>query len=101
MLSFACKVFDPLGLLAPITTRNKVFMQQLWLSKLKWNDSFQPLREGELSERWKHLVSETHIGVQLNTPRRVVTDSSYEIHIFSDASQDSYGAVTYVKTLPN
>ena len=100
VLSFACKVFDPLGLLAPITTRNKVFMQQLWLSKLKWNDSFQSLREGELSEKWQHLVSETHVGIQLTAPRRVITDGSFEIHVFSDASQDSYGAVTYVRTLP-
>ena len=85
VLSFACKVFDPLGLLVPITTRNKVFMQQLWLSKLKWNDSFQSLREGELSEKWQHLVSETHVGIQLTAPRRVITDGSYEIHVFSDA----------------
>ena len=100
VLAFACKVFDPLGLLAPITTRNKVFLQQLWLSNLKWDESFESLREGELRVKWQHLVSEAHIGINLHVPRRAVTADSYEIHIFSDASKDSYGAVTYVRTLP-
>ena len=28
-LAFTCKVFDPLGILSPITTRNKVFLQSM------------------------------------------------------------------------
>ena len=45
-LAFTCKVFDPLGLLSPITTRNKVFLQQLWKSDLKWDEGFESLSKG-------------------------------------------------------
>ena len=99
-LAFACKVFDPLGILSPISTRNKVFLQYLWRLALKWDECFEFLVDGELKKKWMHLVKETHVAMKCNFARRAVTDNKYEVHIFSDASQDSYGAVAYIKTLP-
>ena len=99
-LAFSCKVFDPLGILAPITTRNKVFLQVLWGFMLKWDESFEFLENGELKDKWLHLVREVHVAMKCQFERRTVSYNQYEVHIFSDASQDSYGAVTYVRTLP-
>ena len=99
-LAFSCKVFDPLGILAPVTTRNKVFLQVLWGFLLKWDESFEFLKEGMFKKKWLHLVKEVHVAVKCQFARRTVANDNYEIHIFSDASQDSYGAVSYVRTLP-
>ncbi|XP_031352551.1 uncharacterized protein LOC116177665 [Photinus pyralis] len=38
ILSCICKFYDPLGLIGPILVQAKMFMQRLWLSKLKWDD---------------------------------------------------------------
>ena len=99
-LAFTCKVFDPLGILSPITTRGKVFLQSLWKCKIKWDESFEFLQEGKLKEKWLQQVREVHIAVTCHFDRQAVTSDSYEIHIFSDASKDSYGAVTYTRTPP-
>ena len=50
-LAFSCKVFDPLGILSPITTRNKVFLQSLWKHDLKWDERFEFLIEVELKKK--------------------------------------------------
>ena len=99
-LAFSCKVFDPLGILSPITTRNKVFLQCLWKFTLKWDESFEFLLDGELKDKWLHLVREVHVAMKCQVNRRAVTSNPFEIHTFTDASGDSYGAVTYVRTLP-
>ena len=99
-LAFSCKVFDPLGILSPITTRNKVFLQSLWKHELKWDESFEFLIDGELKKKWLHLVRQTHVAMKCCFTRRAITSKKREVHVFSDASQDSYGAVAYIRTLP-
>ncbi|GFW22690.1 integrase catalytic domain-containing protein [Trichonephila clavipes] len=37
-LSTIARIFDPLGLLGPIITWAKIFMQRMWLLELGWND---------------------------------------------------------------
>merc|ERR1711895_95470 len=99
-LAFSCKVFDPLGILSPITTRNKVFLQSLWKLQLKWDESFEFLMDEDLKKKWLHLVRQTHVAMKCLFTRRAITSGKREVHVFSDASQDSYGAVAYIRTLP-
>ena len=63
-MAFAYKVFDPLGILSPVTTRNKVFLQTLWKFMLKWDESFEFLLDGELKKKWLHLVREVHVAMK-------------------------------------
>lgn len=44
----AASVFDPLGLLAPITVISKILSQQLWLVRLSWDDGLPP----EIDEKY-------------------------------------------------
>ncbi|GIY16613.1 reverse transcriptase [Caerostris darwini] len=46
VLSTVEKIFDPLGLLGPIVTKAKIFLQKLWLIKQDWNDNL-PKKELE------------------------------------------------------
>ncbi|GFV24411.1 integrase catalytic domain-containing protein [Trichonephila clavipes] len=43
VLSTIARIFDPLGLLGPIITWAKIFMQRLWLLELGWSDEL-PLK---------------------------------------------------------
>jgi len=38
VLRESCKVFDPLGLLSPVTIRAKTFMQSLWQRNVEWDE---------------------------------------------------------------
>ena len=95
-LSFTNKVFDPLGWLTPMSVRRRLFIQQLWAKELKWNDSFEFV--GNLAEEWLHIVEETHIAITSSKGRVAVFDTNSELHIFSDASAEAYGAIVYVRT---
>jgi hypothetical protein len=48
IVSQIAKIFDPYGLLLPITVRGKLFIQKLWKQKLSW-DELLPL---ELVKEW-------------------------------------------------
>ena len=41
-LSCVASIFDPLGLIAPVTTSAKILFQRLWLEKLDWDDTLPP-----------------------------------------------------------
>ncbi|XP_035214637.1 uncharacterized protein LOC118188330 [Stegodyphus dumicola] len=42
VLSTIASLFDPLGLIGPVITRAKIFLQNLWRQKLKWSDPIPP-----------------------------------------------------------
>ncbi|XP_064117869.1 uncharacterized protein LOC135223337 [Macrobrachium nipponense] len=48
LLKNLSKVFDPLGLFAPIIVRAKVLMQKIWKLSKRWDDVLPP----ELQEEW-------------------------------------------------
>jgi len=48
VLSEIAQLYDPLGLIAPVVMRAKIFIQELWLTKIDW-DTPLPL---EMQNRW-------------------------------------------------
>lgn len=53
VLSEIASLFDPLGLLAPVVMQAKIFMQQLWLMKIGWDEELPPEAKkiGEISKQ--------------------------------------------------
>ncbi|GFX44033.1 uncharacterized protein TNCV_4118291 [Trichonephila clavipes] len=49
VLSAIARLFDPLGLLGPVVTRAKIFMQSLWSLKIDWIDELPSERAKECS----------------------------------------------------
>jgi len=96
VLSEIAQLYDPLGLIAPVVVRAKIFIQELWLAKVDWDT---PLSL-ELQNRWITFKQQLPTLSHLNIPRWLFISSSahsIELHGFSDASQLAMAAVVYIR----
>ncbi|XP_012228825.2 uncharacterized protein [Linepithema humile] len=97
ILSSISRIFDPLGLLGPVTVTAKIFMQHLWQLKIGWDETV-PL---DVQTRWRAYESQLCALNGLKIPRKVIEEAhslSLELHGFCDASMEAYGACVYVRT---
>ena len=97
VLRESSKVFDPLGLLSPVTIKAKVFMQTLWQHNVDWDE---PLCEGDQQE-WLDIARDIQEAMSLTIPRQYIPYNNpmkglSELHIFADASPIAYGAVAFL-----
>jgi transposase InsO family protein len=98
VLQLSSSIFDPLGIIAPVTVRAKIFIQQLWQQSIDWDE---PLNE-QLQQEWLKLVVDLFAAQQTIIPRRYhltppVSQNSAQLHVFVDASKLAYGAVAYLQ----
>ena len=92
VLSQISKVFDPLGLTLPVTTKGKLLMRDLWNQKLLWDED---VSEPFLKEWNKHCLDLTQL-FTLKFPRSCVNqDLVNSLCIFCDASKSCYGFAVY------
>jgi len=96
-LKESSKVFDPLGLLSPVTVQVKIFMQSLWQRNLDWDeplsdeDQQQWLRIAENIEEARHFQISRQYFPTIGTSEQPDT-----LHVFTDASLTAYGAVAFL-----
>ncbi|XP_070141605.1 uncharacterized protein [Drosophila kikkawai] len=95
VLSQIAKLFDPAGWLAPFVVRAKMFMQDIWLQDLGWDDTLPQ----DLYQRWIDFLENYSALDNIRIPRWVTfrPHLSIEHHGFCDASQKAYGAAIYVR----
>lgn len=96
ILSELAQIFDPLGLIGPITCKGKLIMQELWQLGVGWDESISQ----DLHGRWIQFRSMIRELEGLRISRCILPTShleSVEIHGFSDASEKAYGACIYVR----
>ncbi|XP_058817596.1 uncharacterized protein LOC131680897 [Topomyia yanbarensis] len=101
-LSHIAQLFDPLGLVGPVVTTAKLFMQTLWTLKDQegkvWGwDQELPIA---IKERWQAYHSQLPLLNELRIDRCIMllNPVTTQLHIFSDASELAYGACVYVRT---
>ena len=94
ILSEVAKIFDPLGFLSPVIIRAKTLLQELWLHKISWDD---PL-PSQISSNWLIIREDLTSLARLSIPRwfHTLSNSTVELHGFSDASQLAMAAVIYL-----
>lgn len=99
VLSEIAQLFDPFGLISPITIRAKMFIQELWISKLGWDEPLHP----EMQARWESFRKQLPALIKLNIPRwlQISPSCSIELHGFSDASHLAMAAVIYIRVTDN
>ncbi|XP_016388452.1 uncharacterized protein LOC107724160 [Sinocyclocheilus rhinocerous] len=93
--------YDPLGFIAPYTTRAKLIVQSMWDKPRNWDD---PLLPAGLQLAWMEWESELPLLASISLPRPYTPThtqqgiASRQIHVFSDASEKAYGSVSYMRT---
>lgn len=90
-------IYDPLGIMSPITVRAKIFMQLLWKQNIDWDQTLPEILIGE----WDNIRLDLVKGTETEIPRWYFSDTSADteyriVHVFTDASQKAYGACAYI-----
>eukprot|EP00731_Ephydatia_muelleri_P033093 Em0025g49a len=80
VVSLASRIYDPMGILSPVTIQFKILYQKICELKIGW-DNYVSCRRS--SEKMEVLEDKT--------------DVVYSLQGFSDASQEAYAAVIYLK----
>ncbi|XP_046404684.1 uncharacterized protein LOC124170045 [Ischnura elegans] len=97
VLSDVARLFDPLGWMAPVLVFAKVFMQDLWLANLEW-DQLLPVN---LAISWQKFRSSLKKLELISVPRWIQFSnenlSNVTFHGFSDASERAYAAAVYIR----
>ncbi|XP_049864868.1 uncharacterized protein LOC126366028 [Pectinophora gossypiella] len=94
VLRTIASTYDPCGFVAPSLLSPKLFMQDLWKSKIKW-DSKLPK---ELFEEWRNIYNNLETE-QEEIPRYYTKDfesKENQLHCFTDASTKAYAAVVCI-----
>ena len=97
VISIIGRFYDPLGFLAPVVIRFKVFFQELCESKIEWD---QPLT-GKLAQKWKSFIVDLQESQPMSVPRSYLAGlhqaiKSHRLCGFGDASTRAYAAVVYL-----
>ncbi|GFS58003.1 integrase catalytic domain-containing protein [Trichonephila clavipes] len=95
VLSEIARLYDSLGLIGPIVTKAKIFIQELWKIKLDWSEQLPP----DAMEEWMNFYQKLSKVNNFKIRRCILLPATIriEIHSFSDASERAYAAVVYIK----
>ena len=99
MLSQACSIFDPMGLLAPFLVRVRMLIQQLWLDKVQWDEPI-PLH---VLVQWQRWTAEL-VDLEEFELKRKYWPAEFEpihisVHYFGDSSEKCYAACAYLRVV--
>lgn len=98
VLSIISQCYDPLGLISPLIVVAKIFMQNIWLSKVTWDE----ILSDEMKVEWSKFLTDIFCLGDLQIPRCLILDREkirIELHGYSDASLKAYGACLYLRVL--
>lgn len=95
VLSDISKMFDPLGLVAPVIITAKILMQRVWTFDTEWDD---PL-PSPILEQWLEFSEALPVLQDLGVPRWIgyTADCNWELLGFCDASEKAYGACIFLR----
>ena len=99
LVSDIAKTFDVMGWFAPTIISMKILLQRLWELRLEWDE---PVSQ-EVHSVWYRWRSELPTLATRNIPRtyspKDAQVASMQLHGFSDASEDDYSGVVYMRTV--
>ena len=95
ILSYSSSIFDPLGILSPVTLESKLIIQSLLKEKVDWDDEI-PYNLKNLFAKWKENLKNWN-AVEIPCWYYLDKNNDTELHIFTDASPSTYGAVAYFR----
>ena len=100
ILSIVSSVYDPLGFVSPCILQAKFILQELCRKHLKWDEPI-PIEDEKLWISWlQDLPKLANFSIsRCFVPPGFGEAKLYELHHFSDASQQAYGCVSYLRAI--
>ena len=97
VVSEVARIYDPLGFLAPMVVKMKIFLQRLWIQHKEWDEK---LNENEVNQ-WHKITNKFTSAQSIIIPRCIQPNRSIriEVHGFADASELAYGACVYLRCI--
>ncbi|VDH97053.1 Hypothetical predicted protein [Mytilus galloprovincialis] len=96
ILKESSKIYDPLGLLSPVSIRAKTLIQDLWIGGYDWDK----LLPHALQSEWTRLAQAIETATKTTFSRHYFDESSESsekvLHVFVHASLKAYEAVAYL-----
>ena len=98
MLSIVNSVYDPLGFLVPVMLTVKILQQEMCRKGLSWDEEIDNQSQDRFDTWIKNLSQLSSFRVdRCLKPSNFGKVLQIEFHHFSDASEDAYGCVSYVR----
>ena len=100
LLSQVARIYDPVGFAAAFLIRAKMEMQALWQAGVDWDEEAPPT----VRSKWIELFKEIKELNKITFPRSLCCENTTEqpmLCVFSDASQDAFGACAYIRQRTN
>ncbi|CAK1583812.1 unnamed protein product [Parnassius mnemosyne] len=96
LLSEISKLYDPLGWLAPISTKLKILFQNVWKLNISWDEKIPE----NIQQEWRKIRSDMNDIQEFEIPRWIGCKENevFELHGFSDASEHAFACVVYART---
>ena len=98
IISAVARTFDVLGWVSLVILPMKVLYREVWKTGVDWDDSI----EEKLEERYRRWRRDLPQLIEIKIPRHYFRGRipiRVEIHGYSDASEEAFGAVIYVRAL--
>ena len=97
--SMLAGIYDPLGLVIPIVTPVKCFLQDLWKLGISWDATLDEDKQKQFSKILSDMVGSETITTSrwLGTVKQPDTEQIISLHVFTDASCRAYAAVAYLR----
>ena len=94
LLKAVASVYDPLGLVSPVTIKGKMLLQDSWGEGQGWDSPFSANLQ-EATTAWWGDVSNLQ-SLQVKRWLGTKPGSSCSVHLFTDASEKAYGFCIYL-----
>ncbi|XP_077966916.1 uncharacterized protein LOC144420936 [Styela clava] len=99
ILSMVSQIFDPLGYVQPFVLAARIVLQDLCYEEFQWDDTIT----GPLRDKWEEWSSKLPSLNGLSFCRcyrpKGFTPSTFQLHVFCDASSFAYGTCAYLKII--
>ena len=105
LLSQINRQYNPLGFSAPLLLKGRLILQQLAIDGLSWDEEVGP----QCAKAWNDWLNLCMKWKDISLPRWYFANASvsvkdpkeceFELHVFSDASNQAYGSVVYLRRI--